>query len=80
MGASQSSDPVADAPLQSGLDSEIDTSGDWLYSVDVQSGDLDGLLTVAVTVKQNVPANKRPVSVTLRRWMVDPTIEMETEE
>jgi type II secretion system protein I len=72
-------DPVSDAPWQSASDLEIETSQEWLYSVEVKSTDLDGLLSVRVTVRQDRPREKKPVSVTLVRWIVDPGLEAGTE-
>jgi hypothetical protein len=53
---------------------DFDISGaSWLYSVDVQPLDLQGLLAVQVTVQKDVPSAARPVKVSLVRWMIDPT-------
>ncbi|NQU26576.1 MAG: prepilin-type N-terminal cleavage/methylation domain-containing protein [Candidatus Nealsonbacteria bacterium] len=48
----------------------------WVYSIDVMDIDEDGLVAVCVTVRQNLPPNKRPVTCSLIRWIVDPQIEL----
>ncbi len=52
----------------------------WLYSIDVQTIDEDGLLELAVTVRQNVPEEQRPVACRLVRWLVDPSFDAEEAE
>jgi len=71
--------PVNDAPWQSASDLEIETNEAWLYSVEVDSTALDGLLSVRVTVSQDRPPEKKPVSVSLVRWIVDPGSEAATQ-
>jgi prepilin-type N-terminal cleavage/methylation domain-containing protein len=59
--------------------SASDTQGDdiakWVYSIDSETIDDDGLLLVKVTVKQDMPDLQRPVSFSLVRWMVDPSLQ-----
>jgi len=45
----------------------------WLYDIDVQTVDEDGLLSVNVTVRQDTSTDSRPVGCSLVRWMIDPT-------
>ncbi|MDR3111156.1 MAG: type II secretion system GspH family protein [Planctomycetaceae bacterium] len=52
----------------------------WVYSIDVVTIDEDGLLEVAVTVKQNIQNVKYPTAYRLVRWMVAPELEKEDEE
>ena len=61
--------PVARQPCES--DSE------WLYTVDVEQLDQGGLLAVTVTVEQDLPERKRPLSFSLTRWIIDPGVELE---
>jgi hypothetical protein len=42
----------------------------WLYSIAVEPTEMEGLLSVTVTVTQNVP--NRPAEFSLVRWMRDP--------
>jgi hypothetical protein len=72
-------DPVPDTPWQGASELEIETNDEWRYSVEVESTGLDGLLAVRVTVTQDRPAEKKPVSVSLVRWVVDPGLETETQ-
>jgi type II secretion system protein I len=48
--------------------------GDWLYTVAVEQVDQQGLLAVKVTVSQNPAVVSRPVSFSLGRWMIDPSV------
>ena len=50
---------------------ENEIQSEWLYSVEVAPLDEEGLTEVRVTVTQDVPAQKRPVEITLVRWMID---------
>ena len=54
----------------------------WLYSVEVNPIDDDGyLVEIAITVRQNVPENRRPVTCRLVRWLaLEPEEEEEMEE
>ena len=45
---------------------------DWLYSVEVNPTPDTGLVEVRVTVSKDLPAEQRPASFTLVRWMLDP--------
>jgi len=72
-------DPVPDSPWQSASDLEIETNDEWRYSVEVDSTALDGLLAVRVTVSQDRPSEKKPVSVSLVRWIPDPGLEAATQ-
>lgn len=44
----------------------------WLYSIETQPTDEDGLISVRVTVTRDLPAGQHPVSFSLVRWMPDP--------
>ncbi|MEX0866754.1 MAG: prepilin-type N-terminal cleavage/methylation domain-containing protein [Pirellulales bacterium] len=48
----------------------------WLYSVNLERIDEQGLLAVQVTVRENVPAGRRGQSFSLVRWMPDPGMEL----
>jgi type II secretion system protein I len=62
---------ISGVPL--GTTSETDiTQPDWYYTVDVTPLDDEGLTEVRVTVAKDRPDGKRPVEVTLVRWMIDP--------
>lgn len=52
----------------------------WTYSIEVQTVDDVGLLELAVTVRQNIPDENRPVVCRLVRWMTDPELETSEEE
>jgi len=74
-------DPVQGTPVDSStVDTSSVTSADtaaseagWLYSIDQQSVDDEtGLLSVRVTVTQDLQPEQRPVSFSLTRWIPDP--------
>ncbi len=44
---------------------------DWLYSIETADVDQQGLLSVRVTVAQDLPAEKLPVEFSLQRWIID---------
>ncbi len=44
----------------------------WLYSINSQSTDEDGVISVRVTVTRDLPAGQHPVKFTLVRWLPDP--------
>lgn len=48
----------------------------WLYTVNLERIDEQGLLAVQVTVIENVPPGRRPQSFSLVRWMPDPGMEL----
>ncbi len=69
---------VASVPVES-IDSGSVT--DFVYSVEIQPGQLDGLLAVHVQVDAVNPSGGKPlVSYSLDRWMVDPTLDLEGAE
>jgi general secretion pathway protein I len=55
-----------------------DSNIPWIYSVETQQIDQDGLIAVRVRVSQNLPAPQRPVSCSLLQWMIDPNTETST--
>ena len=46
----------------------------WLYSIDSDLIDEDGLLQITVTVYQDLPEEKRPVNCSLVLWMIDSSL------
>jgi len=51
----------------------------WLYSIETQPTDEDGLISVRVTVTRDLPAAKYPVRFSLVRWMPDPNATSSTD-
>lgn len=45
---------------------------EWLYSLEIQPLDQEGLLAVTVTVEQDLPSLSRPVRFSLLAWVPDP--------
>jgi prepilin-type N-terminal cleavage/methylation domain-containing protein len=66
-------DPVTGTPVS---DTQTDDVAQWVYSVDVQSIDADGLLGVTVTVMQDLPPAQRPATFSLVRWIPDPMLDL----
>ena len=64
-------------PVQgtSASNTQADDVAPWVYSIDSETIDQDGLLAVTVTVAQDMPSAQHPVSFTLVRWMLDPSLE-----
>ena len=55
-----------------------DTGGSlWVYSLEINEIDEYGLIEIAVTVRQNLPEERRPIACRLVRWM---SLEPEKEE
>ena len=61
-------------PPESVQGAPMETDPNWTYSIDVQTLQLEGLLSVQVTVAQNIDARQQPLSATLTRWMIDPDL------
>jgi general secretion pathway protein I len=59
--------PVQRAPFE--LQFELDEP-EWLYSVETIRLSDDGLTVVRVTVMQDLPSRRRPVEVSLVRWIM----------
>jgi hypothetical protein len=62
-------------PLGSGSGSfDEDPDGGWQWSADATENQVSGLWTVAVTVSRDPARGGPPVSVTLTRMLLDPTV------
>jgi general secretion pathway protein I len=51
----------------------------WLYTIEQQTVDQDGLIAVRVTVTQDLPPERRPLSFSLTQWIPDPNLEYSEE-
>ena len=56
------------------IDQDLNSATSWVYSVDMQQIDQDGLIALCVTVSQNLPATQHPATYSITRWIVDPTL------
>lgn len=64
-------------PSQAVNDQPHATDPEWLYSIQSDSTSQAGLLMIQVTMRQaSVSPNKRPLSFSLVRWMVDPSVDL----
>lgn len=66
-------------PVQSSLVDFPDPEYIFLYSVEVQPADMEGMLVVRVSVFEDRPPEQNPIRVSLVRWMIDPEVEAEAE-
>ena len=64
-------------PLQNNGGSTIPEDPQWIYSVEVQSSNIDGLLSVTVTVQRADAGSTILMPVTLMRLMPDPDYQPE---
>lgn len=66
---------VGETPVES---FEEDSISEFVYSVEVQPAQLDGLLAVRITVKAvNANGGSAIATYTLDRWMIDPLLGLE---
>lgn len=49
---------------------------EWLYSIEVQQIDQQGLLDILVTVQKDIELDRQPIYFSLHRWMIDPEYEL----
>jgi type II secretion system protein I len=64
---------VSATAIDSSMTASLDASAPgWLYSVDTETTDEEGLIAVRVTVTRSLPAAQHPVSFALVRWIRDP--------
>jgi general secretion pathway protein I len=52
---------------------------DWLYSIELAETADQGLISVRVSVIQDLPPEKRPVEFSVVRWILDPNVEWSDE-
>ena len=67
------SDPVPATPFdpdETALDPDEPA---WLYSIDSEPTNEDGLISVTVTVTRDLPPEQHPVRFSLVRWLPDPS-------
>ena len=50
---------------------------EWLYSIEVEQIDQQGLLDILVTVQKDIESSRRPIYFSLHRWMIDPEYELD---
>ena len=60
-------------PMQPGALSVPDPEYDWMYSIDVEPTEMEGMLAVRVDVIENKPLTASPISTFLVRWVLDPS-------
>lgn len=63
-------------PAQSASRQPCETDPNWVFTIDVQPGDVEGLLMVSVQISEATPSGARPLEYSLTRWMVDPNMEL----
>lgn len=64
---------VDNTPFDPAMTASIDPSEPaWLYSIEANPAEEEGLLSVRVTVTRDLPAARHPVAVSIVRWLPDP--------
>lgn len=64
-------------PTPETLIDSVEITEPWYYAVDVQPIDEGGMLAVQVIVSKPAASNRKPISFSLIRWMIDPELEYE---
>lgn len=59
--------PVVNIPID-----DPNAPNEWVYSINVEQIDQNGMLAIQLTVAQNPDVFVRPVSFGVARWMLDP--------
>lgn len=59
--------PIASSPID-----DPNAPGEWVYSIEVQPIDQNGLLGIRLAVSQNPDLFAQPVTFAVGRWMIDP--------
>jgi general secretion pathway protein I len=52
----------------------------WLYRVEFSDTDMEGLISLKITVYQDLPQEQQPAECSLTRWIVDPGVEFPVAE
>jgi prepilin-type N-terminal cleavage/methylation domain-containing protein len=64
---------VTNTPFDATMTASLDPNEPaWMYSIETQTTDEDGLIAVRVTVTRDLPEAKHPVRFSLVRWIPDP--------
>jgi hypothetical protein len=72
-------DPVQYAMFEAYTEDQIESTAEWVYSVELEATDLPGLVVVRVTVEQDLPPELRPATFALARLMQDPSYVLPSE-
>ena len=67
-----STNSVDNVPFDSATEGLDPAEPAWLYSINSQSSDETGLISVRVTVTRDLPAGQHPVRFSLVCWLPDP--------
>ena len=59
-------------PLETIHEERLEDEPGWLYSVEIDTAARQGLSSVRVTVRQDLPEERRPKQFALVRWVRDP--------
>jgi prepilin-type N-terminal cleavage/methylation domain-containing protein len=65
-------DPVQYAAFEVYTDDQLESTAEWVYSIEWEATDLPGLIVIRVTVEQDLPPEHRPMSFSLARLMQEP--------
>jgi hypothetical protein len=72
---------AAGAALPESTEGVVEQFGEssWAYTVQVDQGMQQGLLSILVTVYDNLDQSGKPTTYTVMRWMIDPQLELDLE-
>ncbi len=54
---------------ESAEDVPLDEAPNWLYAIEIEPVERDGMVAVRVSVKEDLPEQSRPVEFSLVRWL-----------
>ena len=62
------------APIERAAVEDVISVPPWIYTIEVGDGPELGLLSVRVTVSQDLPESHNPATYSIVRWMPDPSL------
>ena len=66
-------EPVTDATFTAGRGGR---ESEWVYSIDLEPTNQEGLTAICITFRQDLPERSRPVEFSLVRWIYDPNADL----
>ena len=70
--------PIDKAKFDESIEAAAVDDPRWVYSIDTQTPNEDGLIAVKVTVTKDIPEGQHPPNFSLTRWMPDPNYTQES--
>jgi prepilin-type N-terminal cleavage/methylation domain-containing protein len=63
---------VENQPFDPNVEPTVADDPHWVYDIVQEQSDEEGLISVKVTVRKDLPAAQHPINFSLVRWMLDP--------